>query len=97
MLCIILMKPRTDIQWTECAKQSMSFQWPKEAGEVVAEYNLMGVDPFYIGIFKADDISQVVAAALPWMPFFECRTYPACTIQEMREISKQAFAAMGMG
>ncbi len=95
MLFVQLMKPRADINWQECIKRSLAYQFPPAAGELVGEYVLMSRDPFYIALIKADNMGQITLAGMPWLDFFDISVYPACTMQEMREITGMAFAASG--
>jgi hypothetical protein len=95
MLFVQLMKPRADINWQECMKRSLPYKWPDVGIEVVGEYVLTATDPFYIAMFKADDISQILAADAAWGDLFEIRVYPACTMQESRDITKKWLEAAG--
>ena len=89
MLFVQLMKPRSDINWMEVAKRSVAYKIPEVGVEIVGEYVLAGTDPTYLAIFKADHIAQIQALGLPWMDLYDISVYPACTIEEMREMIKQ--------
>ena len=95
MLFVQLMKPRADINWQECIKRSLQYRFPAAAGEVIGEYVLSAREPFYIGLFKADNMAQITAANMPWIDFFDISVYPACTMQEMRDMTGAMLAASG--
>ncbi len=93
MLFVMLLKARPGTLQQSLARR-MTWQFPKEGAEPVAEYWLQTPDPACVGVWKADHIGQIWATVFGWDDLFDISVYPATTAQEGLELLKQFMPMM---